>query len=515
MDETPAENISTALVEIEPGLALVFGDVPQGESLIPFTLLPDSDRAAIEQQFATAVGVGNFAAQTVQAISQASGLVRLAPETIAALASGARTVSHGGYSIGTLAGANGQFTSTVLWSPAAAAGTASALAGIGPAVALLAIQVQLNQISAVAEHALAQTQAVLETVRAEQWAELSGLHRAIEKAVDEAMHIGGVSETVWQNVQSSEASLEKQRALFSKLTDTHGQNLGNLRDHAKRRDYLVDNSEAILQDAHGALVAHNAWFKYQALRASHVSSLVASDERNARLLDRIVSTARADHVRSIDHLGSLIDSLQREMWVLSELPGNRTLPFLGKRKKARDVAKMATGLASVLESLGATHRTPRQEIEPPSTVCFGEESMPAVLMEVLRWRLSRNEQLEALAQSNGRLGSHEVIVLTSERLLATKRSDLERYGAFEFDAKLSDFRYVRLRIDAGPGDGRVDLVTQEQDKSWRFAKETVELDAFSSLVALMQRHMHVPAAERDALREFLPPGKKTVEISEQ
>jgi len=514
MNETPTENVSTALVEIEPGLAIVFGEVPAGEELIPFTLLSHSDRKEIGRRFGAAVGAGNFAAQTVQAISQANGLVRLAPETVSALASGANTVSQGGYNIGTLAGANGQFSSPVLWSPAAAGGAASALAGIGPAVALVAIQVQLNQISAIAEHTLAQTQEVLETVRAAQWAELSGLNRAVQKAVDEAMHIGAVSEIVWQNVQSSEASLEKQRSLFSKLTDTHVRNLAELRDHAQRRDYLVDNSEAILQDAHGALVAHNAWFRYQALRASHISSRIESDESNARLLEKVVATARADHERSIDGLGSLIHSLQREMWVLSELPGNRTLPFLGKRQKARDVATMATGLASVLESLGAAHRTPREEIELPATVCFGDDSMPAALMEVLRWRLSRNEQVEALAQSQNRLGSDEVIVLTNQRLLAAKRSELERYGAFEFDAKLSDFRYVRLTIDASSGSGRVDLVTQEQDKSWRFAKETVELEAFSSFVALMQRHMHVPAVERDALREFLPREIAMVEISE-
>ncbi|MFI6678707.1 hypothetical protein [Kribbella sp. NPDC050470] len=51
---------STALVQFEDGLAVLYGDhVPDGVELIPFTLIGDATRASISTVIPDAVGFGN------------------------------------------------------------------------------------------------------------------------------------------------------------------------------------------------------------------------------------------------------------------------------------------------------------------------------------------------------------------------------------------------------------------------------------------------------------------------
>ncbi|MDN4479716.1 hypothetical protein [Demequina muriae] len=507
------ERIDTVLVEIEPGTALVFGTPPPGQQVAPFTLLPDFDRKDIQRQVATSIAAGSVAAQAAQAMSEASGLVRLAPETLAAINSGAQPIASGGYNIGVLAGEGGKFSSQVLWAPASAGGTAAVLASVGPAVTLLAIQVQLNEISKISEHTLAQTQQVLGTLRAEQWAELSGLDRAVQQAVSEAMLVGAVSTDIWDNVRAREADLGKQLDLFQKATDSHVRQLGQARDHAKRRDYLIDNGEAILQDAHGAVVALNAWFRYQALRASWVRSRIPEDPSNEVLFDKIVLDARVGHKRSLENIGLLLDALERELWIAHTLPGNRTLPFLGKRKSAREAAEMAADLSEALQAIGAPVRSPRDDVALPSTVCFGDDEAPDALASVLRWRMERDETVEAIAQGRNRLRRRELIVLTSERLLSAQRAEFERHGVFDVDVKVSDIRYVRRRADTSGA--RLDVVTRDLDRSWGFESTAAASGEFLSFVALLQRHMRVPDAERDGLREHLPPALEAHQLADR
>src|SRR5690606_20865942 len=140
-------------VEIEAGLAVLCGDhVPEGIELIPFTFMDPTTRAAVSTAAGTAVGMGNIAAQGVNAAMQAQGLVRLAPQTLAALKT-ATPIVKDGWNLGTLA-SGGKFAAQVRWLPATAATTASVVAAMGPAITLMVIQVQLNQIANVAKHNL-------------------------------------------------------------------------------------------------------------------------------------------------------------------------------------------------------------------------------------------------------------------------------------------------------------------------------------------------------------------------
>jgi hypothetical protein len=62
---------STALVQFEDGLAVLYGDhVPDGVELIPFTLIGEATRASISTAIAAAAGFGNTVAQGVNGVMQ-------------------------------------------------------------------------------------------------------------------------------------------------------------------------------------------------------------------------------------------------------------------------------------------------------------------------------------------------------------------------------------------------------------------------------------------------------------
>ncbi|MBT2536282.1 hypothetical protein [Arthrobacter sp. ISL-69] len=136
----PEEPIESALVEVSPGTALVFGQVPEGLDLIPFSLVSPDDRAAIVDAVAATSAVLNVGGQLASGLARAQGLVRLAPETLRAMQVGATPLQSGGYNIGVLY-QNGRFAAQVRWLPAAGASAAGVLASLGPAVAMIAIQV--------------------------------------------------------------------------------------------------------------------------------------------------------------------------------------------------------------------------------------------------------------------------------------------------------------------------------------------------------------------------------------
>src|SRR3712207_9108479 len=84
-----------------------------------------------------------------------------------------------------------------------------------PALATIALQMQLSEITGLVRTNIALTTQVLGTIRTEQWAELTGLVATIERTVDQARELGSVPDSLWQSIAGNAAVLNKQRDLRS------------------------------------------------------------------------------------------------------------------------------------------------------------------------------------------------------------------------------------------------------------------------------------------------------------
>jgi len=95
--ETQCVEAELALLEVEPGVAVLFGEAaPEGWDVEPFGLGDPSDREIIDA-LSNAVGAANAVAQGLGGLVSAQGLVRLSPETLRNLKT-MQTMTKDGYS---------------------------------------------------------------------------------------------------------------------------------------------------------------------------------------------------------------------------------------------------------------------------------------------------------------------------------------------------------------------------------------------------------------------------------
>ncbi len=513
-DETP----TSALAEVSPGTALVFGVVPDSLKLIPFSLVSPEDREAIVSAVASVSSVFNVGGQVLNALAQAQGLVRLAPETIQALQAGATAVKSGGYYIGTLSQA-GKFSNSVRWLPATGATAAGVIASLGPAIAMIAIQIQLSELSGLVRENLALTETVLKAVRHEQWAEVAGLEQAVAKAVEEANTVGRVTPLIWENISGHEAELRKQRDLFRRNVAAHAAELAARKGHKERRQYIEKSGEALLLDLHCLLLAHKAWFEYQALRAgrARLGVNVAPDE--AKLAGIILENAKAEFENTTAQMAAILDTVNRELWILAELPGRRTIAFTGARRSAKDVARMSDQLFRAVQRVSPAVSELPMAVEPPQRIFVDEPLQISEDLRVLRWHLRAEERLEVVATARAAgMGALEgfglavkglgdaitqspsavrraldepdapiLIAITQNRVLIADLNEFRHEGIVRRTVPSEDIRLVRFRRAGALDRAEIDLLTSETDETWRFNRGTLS-SAQAGEIAEMLEH---------------------------
>ena len=143
---------------------------------------------------------------------------------------------------------NGELVAQARFIPASMT-AATAIAAIGPAVAMIALQMQLGEISGLVRSNIQLTTQTLKAIRNEQWAELEGLAESVDEAVKETRELDAVTDSVWEPIAPSGPNIRKQLKLYRKNVAGHVQELGKL-DGRARRQYLESNAEAIVFDTY-------------------------------------------------------------------------------------------------------------------------------------------------------------------------------------------------------------------------------------------------------------------------
>ncbi|TFD79238.1 hypothetical protein [Cryobacterium fucosi] len=388
-----AKATSMTLVEVVPGAAVVFGNIPEGLELVDFGLIPGFDRERLSTVLGSIGNAGTVAGNVANAISSAQGLYRVNDATLALLKSGGKLAAKDGAYLGTVL-TNGSLAQARFIPYGVTA--AAAAAAIGPAIAMIALQMQLSEISGLVRTNIALTTQTLKMIRHEQWSELTGLVKSIDRAIKQASEIEGVTKSLWNNVAGNEAALDKQLDLYKRNVDSHIKQLGQL-SGTPRRQYLKTNAEAILFDANALLYSLKAHTGYQAIRAAWARVEGADNEKEAQLVDVITRDARAEFDAALHESAELVELLRRELRIIAELPGRATMPLTKKRRDAKTSRLTCNQLLEAIEPLANTLHPAAAELTAPDLVCAPEDLDVEPYLHVLRWFLEDGEELRGIA----------------------------------------------------------------------------------------------------------------------
>ncbi|WP_218107497.1 hypothetical protein [Micromonospora peucetia] len=519
IDSTTA---STVLAEVLPGVAVVFGEVPAvlKLELIDFGLVPAADRTQISTFLASIGNTATAAGNLGKAFASAQGLYRLSSTTQALLKAGGTLAVKDGANLGAIF-ANGKIVGQARLIPVAAVGAAQLAATIGPALAMIALQMQLSEVTGLTRTNIALTSQVLTTIRHEQWAELTALVASIDRAVDQAREIESVPTSLWNSIAGNEASLRKQLELYRLNVSNH---IGQIRhDTQGRRAYLETNAEAIIFDAHALLSSLKAWTGHQALHAARARAAGAEDVDEARLVDVIARDTRTALDSALPEATSLVDSLTRELRIIVELPGRGTLPLSGKRKGSTAARQTSARLLEAIQPLADALHPPAPPLEAPGAVCAPESLDLEPYLRILRWFLEDGETLrvlgfpdqpdasdpissilngamEMLAAARDKATTKILVAVTDRRIITAKTNTFLEQGEIHQEIPIERVRYVRAVTSQDKSSrSAIDLITRDENIRWHFQVD-IDNSQVDTLAAVLAESMTIPDVEREELQ---------------
>lgn len=516
------------LAEVVPGVAVVCGEVPAELELdlVDFGLVPAADREHLSTVLASIGSAASVAGNVGNAFASVQGLYRISDATQALLKAGGTLAIKDGANLGAVMASSGsqvRIIAQARFIPVTAASTAQLAAAAGPALAMVALQMQLSEITGLVRTNIALTRQVLMAIRSEQWSELTGLVIAVERAVGQAREVESVPQSLWESVAGSEAPLRKQLDLYRQNVRGHIEQI-DVPEVRPRREYLQTNAEAIVFDANALLSSIKAWTGYQALRAARARAAGHHDPGEARLVDIIARDARTELDSALAEATNLLDSLTRELRIIAELPGRDSLSqsLTGRRKDSRGARQTSARLLEAITPLADALHPPAPPLEAPDVVCAPESMDVGPYLRVLRWFLEDDEtlrvlgfpdQLDALGPISAILGgakdklaaaldkiaARTLVVVTDRRIILAKAGAFLEQGEIRQDIPIDRVRYVRAATTQDRSARlAIDLITRDESIRWLFQADidTAQVDA---LAAVLAESMTIPNNERAEL----------------
>ena len=400
----------TIIVPIEDDYALVVGPNIKGLEKIDGSLVGDRALNDLIASIGEGASLSGGAASAANAIQHMSGLYKLDAVTKAHLAAGnALTKTADGRLIGVVRNTGGQISRQARLIPVSAPQIAGAIAAIGPAVAMVAVQMQLNniskQISAVQQTAT-QTLQVLTDSRN---ADYLGDCQTINEVYQASSNHGYVSETDWSIVSPLVPRINSHRRYYKKQVANHQRVLNDTqRDLSRTRKYLQDNVSNILADSSAAFETLRAWASLSVLRRARAQ---AHGEHPHAELPQILQEVEAD--REIQRM--LLMGLMRELRIISELPGASSFFFSQKRQDKTASRATATKLLEQLNGLAQQLNIQDNPIPSPDVTCATEDYDVSPYTKILRWYLNEGEELRGLAFPVNTL-THKFVAPTIDKI---------------------------------------------------------------------------------------------------
>ena len=525
----PARNVhTTELVEVFPDVVAVLGALPVEleQVLEPLNagLLSVFDHDYIDRALAAVGNSVTVGGNLAHAAAGMQGLYKMTDESRAILNAGGRLAGKDGANLGTILLPKGssKALAQARFTPATGLTIAQTAAAIGPALAMVALQTQLNQVNTLVQRNIDLTSQVIESSRRNERATLMSLVDTVDQSLEDARVAGSVPRSLWETVASKKADLDAERKKYRANVDAHIGKITNAGVH-QQREYLQANAKAVVFDAFSLLSTTKAWTGYQALAAAVAREAGAYNPAEARHFDSIVANTRRDFEADLSEAARLVASLTRELRVIVELPGPITLKFSSKRKDADAAREISSSVLAAIAPLSDALLLPGGPLEAPAVVCAPIATSLDPYLRILRWLLEPDEQVRVLGFGNDaythgsvaavvgaakdRIAStldkdpaQLMVVITDRRILTTDTHTFLKKAVFHHDIGLGAVRYVRsAQLPGEAKASRVDLITREHNHEWHFGPdvETVDVDA---LAAILAESMTLPEEEREDLR---------------
>ena len=514
---------SMVLVEVQPGLAVAFGEVP-AELIAELKLCPIDlrlmsvdDRTRISAALASIGNTATVGGNLANAFASVEGVYRVGDATRALLSAGGALAVKDGANLGAVF-ANGRIVAQARWIPVTAVSAAEVAAAIGPALAMVALQVMLSQVAGLVRTNIALTSEVLTTIRHGQWSDLTALVDTVDGAVSRARELGSVTTTEWEKVANKEDALRKQRETYRLNVGEHVWQLGQL-DTQGRRQYLETNARAIIFDAHALLSSLRAWTGYQALHAARARAAGREEADEARLVEIIERETGEELNSALAETTSLVDSLTRELRIIAELPGRATAPLIGKRKDPKKARLTSAQLLEAIQPLADALHPPAPPLQAPAVVCAPKSLDLERYLRILRWFLEDGETLrvlgldaparigaildgakEKVAPAMDKAAARNLVAVTDRRIITAKTNAFLGQGEIGQDISIDRVRYVRASATRdGNGRSAIDLITPEDNIRWLFDSD-IDNTHVAALAAVLAESMNIPDDERVRLQ---------------
>ena len=396
----------TIIVPLDNDYALVVGSNTKDLEKIDSSLIADRALNDLIASIGEGASLSGGAASTANAIQHMSGLYKLDAVTKTQLAAGnALTKTADGRLIGAVRNASGQISRQARLIPVSAPQIAGAIAAIGPAIAMVAVQMQLDSISkqvSTVQHTALQTQRMLKDW---QNASFHGTQQAVLRIYRKSTKEGTVSNTNWEQINGLSNDIERHRNYYKQRIKTHAQELQNCQnDVSKRRNYITQHQESILFDTFAALNCIQTWCCY--FQLAHERARIKGEQPTLTY-----DEMRAEVEDDLKEQRTLLHALMRELRIISELPGASSFLFSQKRQDKTASRDTATKLLEQLNELAQQLGIQENPVPIPDATCVPANYDVSPYTKILRWYLDEGEELEALTFPIDKL---------SHRLLATR-----------------------------------------------------------------------------------------------
>ncbi len=365
------------LVPLDDGgrVAVFAADVERARAVVAALGAPAaSDQAG---QGAAAAGMAGAVASAVgsgaQGIAQLHGVVQLAPHTLAQLQSGARLMTSGGWTLGTVVGQNGQIVGNAAFT-AVGAGTSMATmaATMGTSVALAAVQLQLVRIQQAVEQVAARVEVLLGETREIRSAEIE---TRIDRVIREsrwAIELRHVPPTMVDELRGDGHALEAYCRSTVRLLAQRVDGLGRGKA-ASRQEALQQEAGQIARDVVNLHAAADCWLGYELLRASAVTA--SSPVYAAQIAADAAERTDEWRQRAAEQIAVLQQRLRR----IDAAPGKGFNP-----RTKRTVRELARQLA---EAVAAAIPAVEPAVPEPADLLGLRDEQRERLLQELRWRL--------------------------------------------------------------------------------------------------------------------------------